>query len=160
MKSAFQALVTLDHPFDHFWPLQRLISESIAAAGITQQTRDLKEHLDELKVLYGQIPRTLSSGLPVFESMATQWSGIFGKPAPNPAFPTEDYEAFVRRTLEAKKALIENVLGVENTDHGRRSRDNPSRGRMARMIALNRLFGSRCKGRDLLRAVRAERIGG
>ncbi len=92
--------------------LQRMLSDRIGAAGISQQARDVKEHFEELKILYSQIPRTLSGTLPIFQSLTTQWADLFGKATPNPDYPSEDYQAFVRRILDAKKKLIESLIGV------------------------------------------------
>jgi len=35
-----------------------------------------------------------------------------GDSQPNPHYPAEDYQPFVRRLLEAKKQLIENLVGL------------------------------------------------
>jgi hypothetical protein len=102
--------------------VQRLIKQRLAASPQTAQARDLKEHLEELKVLYGEIPEDFEVGSPLVRGMfegiansirASGLSGMFaGEWEPNPDYPTEDYQSFVRRLLDAKKKLIENLLGL------------------------------------------------
>lgn len=96
--------------------VQRLIAERIAASPQTAEARNLKEHLEELKVLYGEIPRYLQSSLPWFTTLAQQIARaaqpFVGESKPNPVYPSEDYQEFVRRLLDAKKSLIETLLGL------------------------------------------------
>ena len=94
--------------------LQRLIEQRIAASPQTTQARSLKEHLEELKVLYGEIPRQITRGslAPLLSISETVGRLLGGTTAPNPDFPSEDYDRFVRRILEAKKALIERLIGI------------------------------------------------
>jgi hypothetical protein len=80
--------------------------------------RNLKEHLEELKVLYSEIPQSIHIGAPQLVSSA--WVQEFAKFAnfvggeskKNPNYPIENYQEFVRRMLDEKKKLIEHVLGI------------------------------------------------
>ena len=90
--------------------IQKIIAARLASAGVSQQARDLKEHLAELQILYAEIPRTLTE-LPMFAALATSIMG-FPPSRRNPNYPQEDYQAFVLRIISAKKALIEKLTGV------------------------------------------------
>ncbi len=98
--------------------VQRLLTERLAASPQTIAARNLKEHLEELKVLYSEIPKNIQTGASPIAS--AQWAqelakftSLFaGETKRNPEYPAEDYQAFVRRMLEGKKKLIENVLGL------------------------------------------------
>jgi hypothetical protein len=98
--------------------VQRLIAQRIAAVPQTPQARDLKTHLEELKVLYAEIPRNLVGMPPLFRSLgiteiAQQLVGTWaGDAKHNPNFPPEDYQSFVRRLVDSKKRLIEEFLGL------------------------------------------------
>ncbi len=97
--------------------IQNLIRQKLAATPQTEEARGIKEHLEELKVLYAEIPRHLNSPgslfEPLFSKTAQQFASMFvGASKPNPNYPSEDYQAFVRHILDAKKALIESALGL------------------------------------------------
>lgn len=98
--------------------VQRLLTERLAASPQTIEARNLKEHLEELKVLYAEIPRNIQVGTSPFASSqfaieVAKVARLFsGETKANPEYPPEDYQAFVRRILEGKKKIIENVLGL------------------------------------------------
>jgi hypothetical protein len=97
--------------------VQNLLRQRLLAAPQTTEARNLKEHLEELKVLYAEIPRNLNipGGLfaPLFSKSAQQFASMLvGESKPNPTYPEEDYQAFVRRLLDGKKSLIEGLIGV------------------------------------------------
>ena len=97
--------------------VQTLIRQRLAAVPQTEEARGIKEHLEELKVLFAEIPRTLNAPgslfEPLFSKTAQQFASMFvGESKPNPNYPSEDYQAFVRRMLDSKKILIEAALGV------------------------------------------------
>ncbi|QEE23098.1 hypothetical protein CS053_00260 [Rhodanobacter glycinis] len=99
--------------------VQRLIAQRVAHVPTTAQARDLKGHLEDVKVLYGEVPKTVlsSSSLAQFGLPSIQFSSLAKllgtSREANPAYPKEDYEDFVLRLLEAKKRLIERTLGVK-----------------------------------------------
>jgi len=95
--------------------VQALISQRVAASPHTPGARSLKEHLEELKVLYGEIPRHLEASLPAFTLLTRYLQAAWptAETRPNPDFPPEDYQAFVRRMVDAKKTLIEILLGIQ-----------------------------------------------
>lgn len=98
--------------------VQRLLTQRVAALPQTAEARNLKEHLEELKVLYSEIPRNVQVGVPPVMglSMLQDWAKIAsmfsGEAKKNPNYPDEDYQAFVRRLIEGKKKLIENLIGM------------------------------------------------
>lgn len=95
--------------------IQRLLGERLAASPQTAEARDLKEHLEELKVLFTEIPKQiLGSPTLGFLSQMNYMASFFPSSSkPNPDFPTEDYEAFVLRMIKTKKKLIERLLGLD-----------------------------------------------
>ncbi|MBN8169666.1 ATP-binding protein [Burkholderia multivorans] len=99
--------------------VQTLLKQRLASVPQTTEARDLKEHLEELKVLYAEIPRNLSAPgslfAPLFSKSAQEFASFFvGESKPNPNYPSEDYQAFVRRILDGKKTLIESILGLKS----------------------------------------------
>ncbi|WP_295438117.1 RNA-binding domain-containing protein [uncultured Thiodictyon sp.] len=97
--------------------VQALISERFLAFQETIEVRNLKEHLEELKVLYEEIPRNLSAPGTIFAPLLSKSAQqiatlLMGETKPNPKFPEESYQDFVKRMLDSKKSLIENLLGV------------------------------------------------
>ncbi|WP_313914094.1 ATP-binding protein [Tahibacter sp.] len=93
--------------------VQRLIVERLNIGPQTAEARSLKEHLEELKVLYAEIPRYLQAGSfneNFFQQLARATMFFGGESRANPNYPAEDYQAFVLRALEAKKKVIESEL--------------------------------------------------
>jgi hypothetical protein len=89
--------------------LQRIINRRIEAGYSTSDEVDLKQHLEQLRVLYAELPQYISA------------SGVLGGPGSalhslmfreNPAVPKEGFEEFVGGMIEAKKAVIAKSLGV------------------------------------------------
>ncbi|OQZ03025.1 MAG: hypothetical protein B6D34_09220 [Candidatus Brocadia sp. UTAMX1] len=98
--------------------VQWLLDQRLAASPQTVEARNLKEHLEELKVLYSEIPLTIITGAPPiinsnFFQEFTKFANLFtAEKTPNPDYPAENYQAFVRRILEGKKKLIETLIGL------------------------------------------------
>lgn len=90
--------------------VQKLIAARLLALPQTLEARNLKEHLEELKILYAEIPRYLHNLGALFVPLPN-W--LVGESKPNPDYPNEDYPTFVRKLIERKKALIEGVIGVD-----------------------------------------------
>jgi hypothetical protein len=87
--------------------VDRVIRERLAAAPQTAAAQGLKEHLEELKVLYSEIPRHLPGTISLV--------GILGLTSffpENKNYPSEEYHEFVGRLLDKKKTLIESLLGL------------------------------------------------
>lgn len=85
----------------------------------TTEACDPNVHLEELKVLYAEIPRNLSATgslfAPLFSKSSQEFASFFeGESKPNPNYPSEDYQAFLRRILNGKKTLIESILGLRS----------------------------------------------
>jgi hypothetical protein len=96
--------------------LQRVISSRLAATPQTEEARDLKEHLEELKVLFSEIPRSLGAPGLVFAPVSKEMERIArmfaGQAQANPLYPKEDYQTFVAGLIGRKKQLIEQLTGV------------------------------------------------
>jgi len=94
--------------------IQRLIDQRLAASPQTAEARNLKDHLEELKVLYSEIPRTYRVGglfgIGIdFEKIVAP---LGGELHPNPDYPQEDYANFILRLLDGKKKVIQNLIGI------------------------------------------------
>lgn len=95
--------------------VQRLLDQRLELSPQTREARGLKEHLEELRVLYGEIPRQVQS-FGIHETVAN-WTRLsemlIGKRVENSSYPKEDYQSFVLRMLEGKKRLIAEAIGVK-----------------------------------------------
>jgi Putative DNA-binding domain len=101
--------------------VQNLIQQKLDTVLQTEESRGLKEHLEELKVLYAEVPRNLQAPgslfAPIFSESVRQYANMLvGESKANPNYPKEDYQAFIRRILDAKKLLIESVIGLSKKD--------------------------------------------
>lgn len=97
--------------------LRDLLNRRLAVGSATQAAQDLKEHLKELEILYKEIPKILRGPTPfnALTQLAENMGNVFGgKREPNPNFPGETYQEYIRKLLDRKKILVEKVLGVEN----------------------------------------------
>lgn len=86
--------------------LQQLINARIATRYSTDREITLKNHLEELKLLYSQI-QSSHSDLNINTIFNT-----FLLTSPNPNYPSEGYERFVARMIKRKKRRIEEVLDI------------------------------------------------
>ncbi len=80
--------------------LQEIINRRLETVYSSHREFDLNRQLAELKALYNQIPRyrnMLDALMPALN-------------APNPHYPTEDFEIFILRMIEEKKKLIQSIL--------------------------------------------------
>jgi hypothetical protein len=92
--------------------LQRIINRRIEAGYSTSDEVDLKQHLEQLRVLYSELPRYVS----IFATTMMDMSGtesLMGR-RENPAAPKEDFEVFVGRMIEYKKTVIAKSLNITN----------------------------------------------
>ncbi len=99
--------------------LQEILNNRIDTEYSTTNELKLVEHLEELKELYGRIPKTItefkhsnpfrSSILAESYALINQ-RGLLGdverKTSPNPEYPQESYENFIKRIIEIKKDVI------------------------------------------------------
>ncbi len=98
--------------------LQEILNNRIDTEYSTTDERKLIEHLEELKELYSHIPKTIRKvvsrtppsiplSLPSSDEMIRE---LFGeteyKTCPNPEYPEESYEGFVRKLIDIKKDVI------------------------------------------------------
>lgn len=98
--------------------LDRVIGRRLAVSTRAGSELSLKEHLGQLKTLYDEIPRSIAK--PGHESAFSRMVrtafnplGILDTPKePNPNYPHEDYQAFIKRMVIAKKSRIEEFLEI------------------------------------------------
>ncbi|RSV33120.1 ATP-binding protein [Sphingomonas sp. ABOLH] len=100
--------------------LQHIINARIATGHSTAAAMKLEDHLDQLQVLNDRIPKTLVVRRMGVADLATQLQNLSGlslfggsNRSPNPDYPKEDTQAFIRKMFEAKKARIKRDLDVE-----------------------------------------------
>lgn len=89
--------------------LQRLLNSRLETGVSTSAKLELDHELDQLYALYRRIPKyksTLFSGS--YSEMAMSLGG-----RPNESYPKEDFEQFVSKMIDAKKARIAQELGVK-----------------------------------------------
>jgi hypothetical protein len=98
--------------------VQRLLRSRVSTSAQSAKASTLKEHLEEVKVLYAEIPRSIQTTAPPItrvdwaKDLAKIASMFVGEREPNPDYPKEDYQAFIHRLLDGKKKLIERLLGL------------------------------------------------
>jgi len=92
--------------------VQELLDRRLAASPQTREARNLKDHLEELKVLHGEIPKKLTQVGLLGLASEQIFETFYGISKPNPRYPVEDYEAFVLRMIAGKKELIKSLLGI------------------------------------------------
>lgn len=99
--------------------LQEILNNRIETEYSTTNERKLIEHLEELKELYNYIPKTIRqldpSSRSLIQSMQAINQAINGvssqfKILPNPDYPQESYESFVKRLIEIKKNIIVEII--------------------------------------------------
>jgi hypothetical protein len=98
--------------------LQEILNSRIETEYSTTDERKLIEHLEELKELYRHIPKTIKkvvSYTPPASPLNLGFTGqelkkIFGETEyrnlPNPDYPQESYEGFIKKLIEIKKDVI------------------------------------------------------
>ncbi|MDE3810456.1 ATP-binding protein [Sinorhizobium meliloti] len=84
--------------------LQKLINQRIERGHSTTATVDLRQHLDQLKVLYSELPKH-HSDIHLWANFAAAFVG-----AKNPDYPEESYSQFVRKLLDKKKEIISRFI--------------------------------------------------
>lgn len=95
--------------------IQRLIALRLAGGRAVLVELDLKDHFEQLRVLYDQIPKVKAGGL-FGAAFAEQFSGVLGALAgasePNPNYPAEGFEAFAASLIVKKKRRIAEEIDV------------------------------------------------
>ncbi|MGD0339924.1 MAG: ATP-binding protein [Bacteroidota bacterium] len=97
--------------------LQRVINIRIETGYSSQTEMDTRTHLEQLKLLYGQIEKyhvRITGGIYQILNSMVNMPSLSGKQenVPNPSYPEEDYEKFIVRMIEKKKKRIEMELDV------------------------------------------------
>lgn len=78
---------------------------------------DLQQDFAQLKLLYREVPRFIEAEdeLHPLTNLVRTFNAVrkvLVPTKPNPTYPKEDYETFVCRMIESKKARIRNELGI------------------------------------------------
>src|SRR5260221_9347322 len=84
--------------------IQSIINKRIETRYSTSNEINLKQHMEQLKALYGEIPRSFGPSLTLGTLAA------FLRPEPNAN--GETYEEFVYRMIDLKKAIIARAVGA------------------------------------------------
>jgi hypothetical protein len=90
--------------------LQAIINKRIETKYSTSDEISLKQHMEQLRVLYTEIPRTISFAQSFFGSL-TGAGSVFRV---NANAPEESYEDFVKRMIELKKRIISRTIGASS----------------------------------------------
>jgi hypothetical protein len=100
--------------------VQRLINRRLDTGFSSTRILSLEEHLEQLKLLYKEIPRalTVSRGTKIggvlaemFASMSSLRDALYEE-VDNPDYPKEGYHQFIARAIEVKKKKILSLLEV------------------------------------------------
>lgn len=95
--------------------LQEILNDRIDTEYSTTDERKLIEHLEELKELYKHIPKTIqevvsytppSMQLYLRQDIKKMFGETEYKTSPNPDYPEESYENFIKKLIEIKKDII------------------------------------------------------
>jgi len=89
--------------------LQQLINKRIETGYSSTREISLEEHLNQLKVLYKQIPRLKQRNIAVI--LTASLANILSEP--NPKYPKETFEDFILKLIDLKKIRIMKELDVE-----------------------------------------------
>lgn len=95
--------------------IQRLINARIEGGRPTTIELDLKDHLEQLKVLYAEIPRSRFGGLAgsrLAETLSIFIGAVSSGTEPNPKYPDEDFDDFVVQLIAKKKRRIAGEIDV------------------------------------------------
>lgn len=84
--------------------LQRIINRRISTGHSTRHAMTLRDHLDELQILYNAVEKTSSN--PIYQ-LATVSSLLSVR---NPHYPEESMDAFVARLIEQKKRVVQAII--------------------------------------------------
>lgn len=88
--------------------IERILNRRIESGYTSTNVLRLEEHLEQLKVLYNEIPR--QNSIPVFAAgIANLVSPLF-KSEPNPNYPKQSYHQYVAELIGRKKLRVEQVL--------------------------------------------------
>ena len=96
--------------------IQKLIDKRIRASYTDISTLELKEHLNQLKILYSSIDSSYTRlAKNPFLGLQSSFKNILGPVVsePNPQYPGESYDEFVRKMIDRKKIKIERVLDLK-----------------------------------------------
>lgn len=88
--------------------LQRLLNLRISGGVNTTKEICLKDHVDQLRVLFDAIPRRRQA----FHFAAIGMMMVNFNSEPNPLYPEEDFDSFILKMILKKKKRVADELGV------------------------------------------------
>ena len=92
--------------------LQDIINRRIETRYSSSRELNLKNHLEQLKTLYEEIPKTISCS-PFFSNLGLAIpQALFGEVKPNPEYPKENFNKFILKMIKEKKNIIAKELGL------------------------------------------------
>lgn len=93
--------------------LQEIINKRIETKYSSSRELSLKNHLEQLKTLYAEIPKTISFS-PFFSNLALAIPQVLlGEVKLNPEYPKESYSEFIIKMVKEKKNIITKELALE-----------------------------------------------
>lgn len=107
--------------------INKILEAKIATIFNESSNMSLHEHLEQLKILYNELPKKISvlvkkgEPLPIFATLASTlkkidiWGGMSDEyeEKDNPNYPEESYEAFISNMIRLKKLKIEKILDLK-----------------------------------------------
>jgi len=92
--------------------LERLLNRRIESGYSSSNVLELEEHLEQLKVLYGELSQYSYTSLfgAAFEEIRRP---IMAISQPNPHYPKQSYEEYIANLIKNKKRRIEHLLELE-----------------------------------------------
>ena len=105
--------------------LEQLLELRLSSiADETESTLSLQQHLEQLKILYNELPKKvrrlvrkgdpspLATALLQFQNALPQYNNDEYEEIDNPEYPNESYEQFITKLIEKKKVRIERITIV------------------------------------------------
>ncbi|MGO9016186.1 MAG: helix-turn-helix domain-containing protein [Dissulfurispiraceae bacterium] len=88
--------------------LQKIINARVETGYSTQKEIDLKSHLEQLRALFSEISQYRQKGFGI--GALSTLTSLFSEPNPN--YPQEDFDKFVKRMIDLKKKRIAEELDL------------------------------------------------
>ncbi len=94
--------------------MEKLISARLETGYSSAPKLELAQHLEQLELLYQQVPRRRAGGQLAWLSHGgslAAFSALLSEP--NPDYPKEGYEQFILKLIEEKKVIVRKVLRLQ-----------------------------------------------
>jgi predicted HTH transcriptional regulator len=90
--------------------LQKVINRRLDTNVSTTSEDSFTEHMNQLKLLYSFIAKNYRKPPMWSAHLVAMDLVVHGKLEPNPNYPKEDFEAFINKMIDRKKAIIESII--------------------------------------------------